>query len=1173
MDIRILGPLEVLDEGRALELGGAKQRAVLAMLALNANRTLSVDRIALGLWDAEPPESARKAVQVYVSQLRKALGKDRVQTKGGGYRLRVEPDELDVERFEGLRRRGDLDAALALWRGEPLADLADHSFARTESARLQELRLSCLEERLERELAAGRHAEISGELEALSSDHPLREHLRGQLMLALYRSGRQAEALEAYRSARDAFMAELGIEPGRELRELHQQILRQDPALDLARRVAPPPPPSVGGAVMRKTVTVVFCDLADSTELGERLDPEALRTVMSRWYDAMRAPIERAGGTVEKFVGDAVMAVFGVPAVHEDDAFRAVRAAVDMRDAAAMLDLQVRIGVNTGEVVTGDMTTTLVTGDAVNTAKRLEEAAAPGEILTGAATRRLVAHAAELEAVPSVAAKGKRAPVAAWRVLATVAGATAFPRRVDVPLVGRARELSLLETELDSVANERMCRLVTVSGPAGVGKSRLAQEFLQSAAADVLTARCVPYGDGITFLPLQELFGEIAGGSNDEIFWDVRKRLEARAQLRPLVVCIEDVHWAQPAFLDLLEYVLGWARDASILLLCLARPELYDVRPRWPGTLVPLEQLTHEESATLLDELDVPADARSRIADAAEGNPLFLEQMVAMLADEVPTEMPPTIHALLTARLDRLEPFEQSVLQRAAIVGKDFPRNAVVELSPDRERSDVAATLLSLTRKELVRPEHSRFADEDGFSFRHGLIRDAAYAEVPKRVRAELHERFADWLVTRDATPELTGYHLEQAYWSGAELGAPEEALARRAFELLATEGRRAYARDDVKAAANLLQRAADLVPGDAEVLILLGSAYIAAGDFAQGRAALLEAQEAAAGDRRLELRAVVELGFHDALTGSASSTTQIVGVAERAIPVLRELGDDAGLSRAWQLVTDADVGGKWAERTRALERALDYAERAGDRRQRSSLVALLAQALHYGPTPVETAIARCDELLAAAEGDRALAAALMSTLGGLNAMRGEFDRARSLWSQARTLYEELGLQHRRAVRSLVPAGIELLAGNPGAAERELRYGYDTLAAMGETWVRATIAAYLAAVLAQLERNDEAIALTRESEANSSDDDVVTQVVWRGARARALAQTDPAAARALALAAVERALATDFLDLRAGAYVDLAAVADPSAAAAAVAEYELKGNVVGAERARALATI
>jgi class 3 adenylate cyclase/tetratricopeptide (TPR) repeat protein len=925
---------------------------------------------------------------------------------------------------------------------------------------------------------------------------------------------------------------------------------------------------------MRKTVTVLFCDVAGSTELGERLDPEALRAVMTRWFDAMRTPVERAGGTVEKFVGDAVMAVFGVPAAHEDDAFRAVQAAVEMRDAAVPHGLGIRIGVNTGEVVTGDGATTLVTGDAVNTAKRLEEAAAPGEILIGAPTRRLVANATVLEPAGAVSAKGKREPVEAWRVVSTIAGATPYARRLDAPLVGRADELALLESEVDAAVRDRACRLVTVCAPAGVGKSRLAQELLARVDADVLSARCVPYGDGITFLPLRELLGEVAGGSNDEIFLDVRRRLQEKARQRPLLVCIEDVHWAQPAFLDLLEYVHGWARDAPITLLCLARPELYDLRPRWPGRMLTLEPLSTRESESLLDALDVPAAARARIVDAAEGNPLFLEQMVAMLADEAPAdEMPPTIHALLTARLDRLEPFEQSVLQRAAVVGKDFSRNAVVELSPEDERAEVAATLLSLTRKELVRPDHSGFADDDGFRFRHALIRDAAYAEVPKGVRTELHARFAAWLEPREATPELVGYHLEQAYRSGVELGAPDDELAARAFELLATAGRRAYARDDVKAAANLLQRAADLVSGDTEVLILLGSAYIAAGDFAQGRAALLEAQEAAAGDRRLELRAAVELGFHDALTGSASSTTQIVGVAERAIPMLRELGDDAGLSRAWQLVTDADVGGKWAERTTALERALDHAERAGDRRQRSSLVALLAQALHYGPTPVETAIVRCDELLAAAEGDRALAAALMSTLGGLNAMRGEFDRARSLWSQARTLYEELGLQHRRAVRSLVPAGIELLAGNPGAAERELRYGYDTLAAMGETWVRATIAAYLAAVLAQLERNDEAIALTRESEANSSDDDVVTQVVWRGARARALARTDPAAAKALALAAVGRALATDFLDLRAGAYVDLAAVADPSAAAAAVAEYERKGNVVGAERARALATI
>jgi class 3 adenylate cyclase len=1190
MDIRILGPLEVLEEGRALELGGAKQRAVLAMLALNANRAVSLEQLAEGVWDGRPPESARKALQVYATHVRKLLGKERLETTGGGYLLRVEPDELDLVRFERLRVAGELDAALALWRGEPLADLADLGFARAEAARLDELRLTCLEQRIERELAAGRHAELVGELEALVHAHPHRERLCAQLMLALYRSGRQAEALEAYQAARTALVDGLGIEPGRELRELHQQLLRQDPALDLPRRRAAedprPPRAQTSASVMRKTVSVLFCDVAGSTELGEELDPEALRTVMSRWFDAMRAPVERAGGTVEKFVGDAVMAVFGVPAVHEDDAFRAVQAAVEMRDAAEPLGLHVRIGVNTGEVVTGDAATTLVTGDAVNTAKRLEEAAAPGEILIGAATRRLVANATVLEAVGAVPAKGKRHEVEAWRVRETIADATPYARRLDAPLVGRVRELVLLDEQLEAALRDKACRIVTVSGTAGVGKSRLAREFLNRIrpTARVLTARCVPYGEGITFLPLRELLAEageedvLSAASSEETFFRVRHLFERLAAEQPLVVCFEDVHWGQPTFLDLIEYVAGWSRGVPLLLLCLARPELYDERPRWPGAAVALDALSGDEAAALLDELaaewPIAPDARLQIEDAAEGNPLFLEQLVAMVAEHGDdAAIPPTIHALLGARLDRLEPNERAVLERAAVVGRDFSRADVAELSHDEERDAVAATLLSLVRKELVRPELSGAHDEDRFRFRHALIRDAAYAGVPKRVRAELHRRFADWLLTRDATPELTGYHLEQAYRSGAELGAPEEALARRAFELLATAGRGAYARDDVKAAANLLQRAADLVPGDADVLVLLGSAYIAAGDFAHGRAALLAAQQAAAGNRRLEIRAAIELGFHDVMTGSTASTAEIVGVAERAIPMLQELGDDAGLSRAWQLVTDADVGGKWADRAAALERALDYAERAGDRRQRSSLVALLAQALHYGPTPVETAIARCDELLAEAEGDRALAAALMSTLGGLNAMRGEFDRARSLWSQARSLYEELGLQLRRAVRSLVPAGIELLAGDLHAAERELRYGYDTLAAMGETWVRATIAAYLAAVLAQLERNDEAIALTRESEANSSDDDVVTQVVWRGARARALARTDPAAAKELARAAVERALATDFLDLRAGAYVDLAAVADPAAAAAAVSEYERKGNVVGAERARALATV
>ncbi|TMM11168.1 MAG: hypothetical protein E6F98_11540 [Actinobacteria bacterium] len=1187
MDIRILGPLEVLDGGRVLELGGAKQRAVLAMLALNANRTVSLEQLTDALWEESPPESARKALQVHVSQLRKTLGAERVQTTGGGYRLVLEPDELDLGRFHRLREAGELDGALALWRGQPLADLTDHRFARAEAARLAELRLACVEQRVERDLAAGRDDELVAELEALHRAHPHREHLCGQLMLALYRAGRQADALEIYRATRAALADELGLEPGRELRDLHQQILRQDPALDLVQAKPPhAPPPPMPRPVSRKTVTVLFCDLADSTELGERMDPETLRTVMSRWYDAMRTPIERAGGTVEKFVGDAVMAVFGVPAVHEDDGFRAIRAAVEMRDAVVPLGLEIRIGVNTGEVVTGDGTTTLVTGDAVNTAKRLEEAAASGEILIGAATRRLVAHAAELEPAGTVAAKGKRIPVQAWRVLEIVPGATAFPRRLDVPLVGRGRELDALEAELAAAIESRSCRLVTVTGAAGVGKSRLVRELVNRAqpTARALTARCVPYGDGVTFLPLRELLAQngeehlLGAASSEETFFAVRRLFERLAGEQPLLVCFEDVHWAQPTFLDLIEYIAGWSRGAPMLLLCLARPELQDARPRWPGTPIALEPLSNEEAATLLDELEaewpIGVDARTQIEETAEGNPLFLEQLVAMVAEGgVGADVPPTIHALLAARLDRLEPEERAVLERAAVAGRDFSREAVAELAGD----DVAATLLSLVRKELVRPDLSGASDEDRFRFRHALIRDAAYSGIPKATRVELHEQFARWLERRGAEDELVGYHLEQAYTCGVELGSPAPALAARSGELLAAAGSRAYQRDDVKAAMSLLQRAADLVPGNAEALILLGSAYMSSGDFAQGRSALLEAQRAAAGDRRLEIRAAIELEFHAALTGAASSTAEIVAVAEEALAVLEELGDDAGLSRAWRLISEAHaIASRWEDRGTALELALHHARRAGDRRQQSSIVALLAQALHYGPTPVDVAIARCEQLLAEAEGDRALAAALMSTLGGLEAMRGDFERARSLWSDARARYEELGLQHRRAARSLIAATIELLAGDPAAAERELRLGYDTLAAMGETWVRATLAAYLAAILAELGRYEEAIVLSQESEANTSDDDVVTQAVWRGARARAVAAVDRDEAVALARGAVERALATDFLDLRAGAFLDLAAVLPDEAGyavARAVEEYERKGNVVGAERARARVTV
>jgi class 3 adenylate cyclase/DNA-binding SARP family transcriptional activator len=642
MDFRILGPLEVVDDGQALDLGGAKQRAALAVLALNANRVVAHERLIEALWDEEPPETARKALQVYVSQLRKVLGRDRLETKPRGYLLRLGPEELDLSRFELLRDSGKPEQALEQWRGEPLADFADQRFAEPEIARLEELRLACVEQRIERDLADGRHAELVGELEALVHAHPLREHLRAQLMLALYRAGRQAEALEAYQAARSALVDGLGIEPGAALRELHQQILTQDPVLDLPAPTAPParagppaapaPPPALQpGPATRKTVTVLFCDLTGSTELGEPLDPESLRGLMTRWYAAMREPVEHHGGTVEKFIGDAVMAVFGVPQVHEDDALRAVRAAVEMQERQGRLNeelaaegrppLQIRIGVTSGEVITSDDMTAVVTGAAVTTAKRLQEAAAPGEILIGDATRKLVENGAELEPVAPVQAKGKKKRVEAWRVLGTIEDALPFARRLDTPLIDRTDELALLHDELAEAERRRACRLVTVYGAAGIGKSRLAAELVAQVAdrTAVVSARCLPYGDGITFLPLAELIRSAGGedavmttlaaeddgalivdrvrgalgtaaaaSSSEETFWAIRRLLETLARPRSLVVCLEDVHWAEPTFLDLLEYISGWSRDAPILLLCLARPDLRDDRPHWGGAAVTL---------------------------------------------------------------------------------------------------------------------------------------------------------------------------------------------------------------------------------------------------------------------------------------------------------------------------------------------------------------------------------------------------------------------------------------------------------------------------------------------------------------------------------------------------------------------------------------------------------
>jgi class 3 adenylate cyclase len=591
---------------------------------------------------------------------------------------------------------------------------------------------------------------------------------------------------------------------------------------------------------VRKTVTVLFCDVTGSTELGEKLDPEALRTLLGGYFERMKAIVERHGGSVEKFIGDAVMAVFGVPLVHEDDALRAVRAAVEMRDALPGLGLTGRIGVMTGEVVTGTQER-LATGDAVNVAARLEQAAQPGEVLVGGATLALVRDAVEAGPVKLLELKGKTEPVPAYRLLYV---RDALERRHDALFVGRERELALLRQAWERVRVDQCCELVTVVGDAGVGKSRLALEVLASIEATVVRARCLPYGEGITYWPVVEvvkqldvlppeaaaaaairsLLGETeAATSAEEIAWAFRKTLEWAAVERPLVVVFDDIQWGEETFLDLIEHVALLSSGASILLFCLARRELTECRPAWPVALR-LEPLTDDDVDALIGER-IADELREKIARAAGGNPLFIHEMLTMAGDaDGEVVVPPTLQALLAARLDQLGAAERSVLECGAIEGEVFHRGAVQALAAGG--TQVTPRLAALVRNQLIRPDRPLLAGQDGFRFRHLLIRDAAYDALPKTTRAELHLRYATWLEGHGTElvelDEIVGYHVEQACRYRAELGiARNGELAAAARSHLTAAGRRAQLRADYGAAASLLERAAALVSqGDVDLAL-----------------------------------------------------------------------------------------------------------------------------------------------------------------------------------------------------------------------------------------------------------------------------------------------------------------------------------------------------------------
>ena len=989
-------------------------------------------------------------------------------------------------------------------------------------------------------------------------------------------------------------------------------------------------------AVSRKTVTVLFADVADSTGLGERLDPESVRSALGRWFEAAREVIESYGGTVEKFIGDAVMAVFGIPQAHEDDAVRAVSAADRLRVALARLNdelegerglrLAIRVGVNTGEVVTGDGGGTLVTGDAVNIAKRLEEAAANGDIIVGEATRVLAQGAASFQQLEPLAAKGKSERVRAWRLEGVDPRRAGFERRFVTRLVGRRDELAQLRQVYAQAVSESTCRLFTLLGPAGIGKTRLAAELLDElgAEATVLVGRCLPYGDGITFWPLTEVLhdlggdkriaellddsaeaelvtarlrgsGDGAGADSQETFWAVRKVCEALARERPLVLCFEDVHWAEPTFLDLIEYLAGWIRGAPMLLLCLARPEFIDDRPAWltgqENAALSLSPLEPSESEELLDAHGIFGSARVRIAEAAEGNPLYAEQMAAMVVEGGYEEglftIPPTIQALLAARLDRLSSSERGAIERASVCGKEFWRDAVVALSPTEERPDVGRTLMSLVRKELIRPHRSTARPDDAFRFVHVLIRDAAHAAMPKERRAELHEEFADWLRPNAGEhvlelEEIIGYHLEQAVRYRQELGPADERtrrLANEAGTMLAPAGRRAIARDDAPAAVKLLDRAARLLEGRAEAAVLtdLGTALSALGELSRADEVLTQAIARAReqSDPRLEASAQIELAI---VRAHAEADIEALGrVAEQAIPVFEAEEDEFGLARAWHLVSLKHfMRCEFGAMDRSLERMIEHARAAGDGRQERTALRARALAALLGPMPVADAIPLCDDIRARTAADPSLHAVATAQLGDLEAMRGRFDEARRLCDQAKAVLAEHGRTVSLAGIALHSASIELLAGRPSAAERELRWAYDVLETVNERGVLSTVAAFLTCALAQDGSVDEAERVAEFCRTTASTADVLTQVAWRNGLATALAaRGDRGRAAEVAAESVALARATDSPNLLADALVAAAQASDEEATRLSALQeaerlYRTKGNIVSYQRVRAL---
>jgi DNA-binding SARP family transcriptional activator len=1247
MQARILGSFHLEEGGRRIPLGGVRQRAVLVSLLLHANEVVPSEQLLMDLWGEDSPPSAANSLQAAISRLRRVLPQGRLITEASGYLLRIFPEELDVRQFEQLVSEGrealtagaaeqaarTLRQALSLWQGPALADFRYEPFAQAEIVRLEELHLTCLEERVEADLALGLAGVLVAELRRLVSEHPMRERLRGQLMLALYRDGRQTEALEVYREFRSVLRNELGLDPSPQLRELETAILRHD-------SLGSPVSTATGETLARRPVTVVCALLRLASDSGMSLDPEAYEVVNEQSVSGLTAVLERYGGKLAISADERLIGVFGAASVHEDDALRAVRASLEARRVltSEMVDmlrrygasLMCRFGVATGEALVGGSVPLGSAGNVSAQAVMLAEAAEPGQILIGGQTRELAATAIETES----AGPGRfilRSAHAAVRPLAL---------RLDVPLVGRDEELRQLAAACAVASQEQVTTLVTVIGEAGVGKTRLVYEVERRLGHEmnVLTGRCLPYGEGsITFWPLREVIRQASGGHDApdkikalldgeadaaevatrlrlavgpgsqgrldgaEIFWAARRLLETLARSRPLMVVFEDLHWAESTFLDLVESLAVQPGRSPVVLVCVARPELLEQRPAWvAGTdralCIELTPLAEGSAAALLDSLTgdqgIPPSTRAHLLETAAGNPLYLEQLAASLSERAESEiwpvLPPTIQALLGARLQRLGPGASSVLARAAVIGKDFGVQAVRELLPPEARGPLSRNLQTLVAKRLVHHEPSDRRPGEEYSFRHILIQEAAYRAIPKSLRAELHHRYADWLEyvlwePATARPEILGYHLEQSVCYLSEL-RPAEAqsspLLRRAAGHLEAAGRTAHDRDDAIAAVNLLLRAATLLPRDdaalARLYTSLGAALTEAGQLEKAVATLDDAQCIAAtnGDEGQRAHARAQA----LLTGLKLAPNRASIQVAEALPELRaefaQGPDERGLCQTLRLEAAVYwIHGRSAAAEEAWQRAAEYARRANDRRQLTEILGWLASAALWGPTPASEGIRRCEDYLDEVGNHPGGQAVILNHMAGLYAMQDQVEKAHATLGRAKFYLDTLGKTMTAAVTQ--PAAfIAMLVGDPATAEMHLRFAYESLSLMGEKDNLATEAALLArAIVAQGQtRYAEASDLIAISQEAAAGEDLVTEIIAWGLSARMLADHGRhAEATELASSAVALAAQTDLLSQHADALLDLAHVKAASgrypeaqaAATQALDLYQRKGNLPG----------